>query len=266
MPTPNSEAIVRRNRQYIEHLSDSKVKYFSYLSTMSRFHKFKADELASFALEAPPTFTATATRDMWQRVLQRNVNTDGKGVTIVRDGKPYTFYDVSETTAATNSQAVNLWQYNNEQHKKFLDAVVPGDSSAEQKVTRIIEELTNKAQVNDNDREFVKASIAVVVLERLGMDNDEAVGKLATMPIKGRDIHAVVEQTQAVSQQILDAMQKSVQQFAQEADVSRADNNPLFEIVDDVFEAAAEQNLTPEQGQTQEPEQTQAAETPAPSV
>ena len=70
VPTSRAEAILQRNRQYIDHLSDSKVEYFSYLSTMSRFHKFRADEVVSFALDAPKNFTAMASLSLFTMYLK----------------------------------------------------------------------------------------------------------------------------------------------------------------------------------------------------
>ena len=47
------EAIEKRNKEYLENLQGNIGKYFSFLSTMARFHKYEVKDLASFALEAP---------------------------------------------------------------------------------------------------------------------------------------------------------------------------------------------------------------------
>ena len=65
MATPVAEAIQKRNKAYIDRLPDSLGRYLSYLSTMSRFHKYKAEDIVSFALEAPSTFTAVAAPTVW---------------------------------------------------------------------------------------------------------------------------------------------------------------------------------------------------------
>ena len=51
MSEKSAEQIESRNKKYLEELSVNIGKYFSYLSTMARFHKYEVEDLTSFAIE-----------------------------------------------------------------------------------------------------------------------------------------------------------------------------------------------------------------------
>lgn len=95
MAEKSEEIIESRNKKYLEELSGNIGKYFSYLSTMARFHKYEVADLTSFAIEAPAMFTAVASRELWEKHFRRKINVNAKGVTLIKDGKATVYYDVS---------------------------------------------------------------------------------------------------------------------------------------------------------------------------
>ena len=57
-----ANAVCARNDRDINRLGEDMGKYLSFLSVMSRFHKYPAEDLAGFATEAPAIFSAVAMR------------------------------------------------------------------------------------------------------------------------------------------------------------------------------------------------------------
>ena len=140
MPEITVALIEERNKKYLIDLQSNIGKYLSFLSTMARFHKYEVADLTSFAIEAPAMFTAVASKELLEKHFQRKINTNAKGVTLIKDGKKTVYYDVSETeSTAQNEVEVKLWQYDDTEHKKFIDAVVSDETSTEKQI-RIIEE------------------------------------------------------------------------------------------------------------------------------
>ena len=96
------EAIEKRNKEYLESLQGNIGKYFSFLSTMARFHKYEVKDLASFALEAPAIYTAVASEELWKKHFNRKISAKARGITLIKNGKPTVYYDVSETESQNN--------------------------------------------------------------------------------------------------------------------------------------------------------------------
>ena len=68
------KSIEERNQKYLEELSGNIGKYFLYLSTMARFHKYEVSDLTGFAIEAPAMFTAVASRELWEKHFKRKIS------------------------------------------------------------------------------------------------------------------------------------------------------------------------------------------------
>ena len=82
-----ANAVRARNNRYINRPGEDMGKYLSFLSVMSRFHKYPVEDLGSFAMEAPDTFSAVASTETWERHFGRIIDTKAKGVTLVRNNK-----------------------------------------------------------------------------------------------------------------------------------------------------------------------------------
>ena len=227
-----ANAVRARNERYINRLGEDMGKYLSFLSVMSRFHKYPAEDLASFAMEAPATFSAVASAETWERHFGRIINTKAKGVTLVRDNDRTHYYDVSETVPISlGAPEVTLWHYDDTAHRPFLDAVVPGKADTEAKVSAIVEEQVKGLSVRPADRRLITLSTTAVVLERMGLPASDTIRQIARLSLNGRNMHNITEQTQKSSQRILDALQQSVTRGrAEEADLNRPENNPLLSV------------------------------------
>ena len=198
---------------------------------MSRFYKYEVADLTSFAIEAPAMFTAVASKDLWEKHFKRKIRFNARGVTLVKDGKETVYYDVSETeTSATNKIEVKLWQYEDSDHKKFLDAVVNGKNSTEKQIKLIAEELANRSDFNAESKKILALSVESVILERMGFPTENATRQLAQLSFKDRDVQKILEQTQVNSKIFLDAIQKSIsQKTAKNLDIP--ENNPLLSVI-----------------------------------
>ena len=239
MAEKSAEQIESRNKKYLDELSGNIGKYFSYLSTMARFHKYEVSDLTSFAIEAPAMFTAVASRELWEKHFRRKINVNARGVTLIKDGKATVYYDVSETeSAAPNSIEVKLWKYDEQAHKKFLDAVVTGENTTENKIIIISEELAKRNSIEENSKKILALNVETVILERMGFSTESATRQLARMSLKDYDIPKILEETQATTKIFLDAMQKSVLTKSAE-NVSLPENNPLLKEIG-VIQTAAE--------------------------
>ena len=89
--------IQKFNQNYIENLGNNLEFYLHYLSTMAKFHKYSAEDLAGLSVYAPQNFSAVASPDVWKKHFHRSISKNARGVDIFRDGKKITVYDVSET-------------------------------------------------------------------------------------------------------------------------------------------------------------------------
>ena len=221
--------IEQRNEKYLKDLQGNIGKYLSFLSTMARFHKYPVADLTSFAIEAPAMFTAVASADFWAKHFRRSISTHAKGVTLIKDGKKTVFYDVSETEAPRNNPMdVRLWQYDGSVHKKFIDAVVSGETDTEKQIHIVAEELANRSSIDKKSKKLLTLSVEAVILERMGLSTENATRQLAKISFKEHDVTALLAETQATARIFLDAMQKSVNlQVAENVDVP--ENNPLLD-------------------------------------
>ena len=221
--------IEQRNEKYLKDLQGNIGKYLSFLSTMARFHKYPVADLTSFAIEAPAMFTAVASADFWAKHFRRSISTHAKGVTLIKDGKKTVFYDVSETEAPRNNPMdVRLWQYDGSVHKKFIDAVVSGETDTEKQIHIVAEELANRSSIDKKSKKLLTLSVETVILERMGLSTENATRQLAKISFKEHDVTALLAETQATARIFLDAMQKSVNlQVAENVDVP--ENNPLLD-------------------------------------
>ena len=221
--------IEQRNEKYLNDLQGNIGKYLSFLSTMARFHKYPVADLTSFAIEAPAMFTAVASAEFWAKHFRRKISPHAKGVTLIKDGKKTVYYDVSETeTSRNNPLDVRLWQYDNSAHKKFIDAVVSGESDTERQIHVIAEELANRSSIDKKSKKLLTLSVEAVILERMGLSTENATRQLARISFKEHDIPALLNETQATARIFLDSMQKSVKLQAAE-NVDALENNPLLD-------------------------------------
>ena len=227
-----ANAVRARNDRYINRLGEDMGKYLSFLSVMSRFHKYPAEDLASFAMEAPATFSAVASAETWERHFGRIIDTKAKGVTLVRNNDRTHYYDVSETVPVSlGAPEVTLWHYDDTVHRPFLDAVVPGNADTEAKVSAIVAEQVKGLSARPADRRLITLSTTAVVLERMGLPASDTIRQIARLSLNGRNMHNITEQTQKSSQRILDAVQQSVTRGgAEEADLNLPENNPLLSV------------------------------------
>ena len=221
-----ANAVRARNERYINRLGEDMGKYLSFLSVMSRFHKYPAEDLASFAMEAPATFSAVASAETWERHFRRIIDTKAKGVTLVRDNDRTHYYDVSETVPISlGAPEVTLWHYDDTAHRPFLDAVVPGKADTEAKVSAIVAEQVKGLSARPADRRLITLSTTAVVLERMGLPASDIIRQIARLSLNGRNMHNITEQTQKSSQRILDALQQSVTRGrAEEVDLNLPEN------------------------------------------
>ena len=220
--------IEERNQEYLKGLQGNIGKYLSFLSTMARFHKYEVADLTSFALEAPAMFTAVASKELWAKHFRRKISQTAKGVTLIKDGKKTVYYDVSETESVDPKPIpVNLWQYNDTDHKKFINAIVVGESKTERQLKIIAEELANRSSIDDKSKKLLALSIESVILERMGLTTENATRQLARLSFKDHDIPKILEETQSSARIFLDAMQRTLKQQSME-DVTIPENNPLL--------------------------------------
>ena len=211
MPENLAKEIETRNQKYLEELKGNVGKYLAFLSTMARFHKYAVKDLASFALEAPAIYKAVADEEVWQKYFKRKKNSNARGIKLVQDGKIKIVYDVSETESAIkNEVAVNLWQYDEEKHKKFIDAVVADEKDIEKQIRLIAQELTNRRNISEESKKIVSLSVEAVILERMGLPTENATRKLAQLTFKEKNITQVLEETQKTAKIFLDAMQLTI--------------------------------------------------------
>ena len=221
--------IEQRNEKYLNELQGNIGKYLSFLSTMARFHKYPVADLTSFAIEAPAMFTAVASAEFWAKHFHRSISTHAKGVTLIKDGKKTVYYDVSETEAPRNNPLdVRLWQYDDSAHKKFINAVVSGETDTEKQIHIIAEELAERSSINKKSKKLLALSVEAVILERMGFSTENAIRQLARISFKEHDIPALLAETQITARIFLDAMQKSVNLQATE-NVDVPENNPLLD-------------------------------------
>ncbi|MBQ6975245.1 MAG: hypothetical protein IJS81_07500 [Selenomonadaceae bacterium] len=245
-----AEKIEERNKKYLDELQGNIGKYLSFLSTMARFHKYEVADLASFAIEAPAMFTAVADKELWEKYFRRKIKANAKGVTLIRDGKEISFYDVSETeSTAEKSLEVKLWQFEEREHKKYLDAVVADETNSEKQIRIIAEELANRTEIPDTAKRLLTLSVETVILERMGYSTENVTRQLASISFKDQDIPAILEETQATARIFLDAMQKAVNQKTAD-DVNLPENNPLLKEIG-VVKSVAETQKNQSQSQNQ---------------
>ena len=238
--------IQKFNQNYIENLGNNLEFYLHYLSTMAKFHKYSAEDLAGLSVYAPQNFSAVASPEVWKKHFHRSISKNARGVDIFRDGKKITVYDVSETEPPDK---ISLWEYSDDLHKKFLDAVVIGDFSTPDKILKIAENLISQTDLSDDDKEFAKISIAIVILERLNQSQNNSAEfrrnieslrrQLINLNFDGRNYKILTDIIQKNSQKVLDAFQKSVQSFSTDImdfdlnapDLSLPENNPLLKTL-----------------------------------
>ena len=242
-----ANAVRTRNERYINRLGEDIGKYLSFLSVMSRFHKYPAEDLASFAMEAPATFSAVASAETWEKRFGRIIDNKAKGITLVRNNDRTYYYDVSETVPVSlGAPEVTLWQYDDSTHRPFLDAVVPGNADTEAKVSAIVAEEMKEVAARPADRRLITLSTTAVVLERMGLSSADTTRQIARLSLSGRNMHSITEETQKASRQILDAVQKSVMKGrADDADLSLPENNPLLSVFGVVTENLPEREEEP---------------------
>ena len=139
----------------MEELQGNIGKYLAFLSTIARFHKYAVKDLASFALEAPAIYKAVADEEVWQKYFKRKKNSNARGIKLVQDRKIKTVYDISETESTVkNEVAVNLWQYDETKHKKFIDAVVADEKDTAKQIRRISQELTKRRNISEESKKI----------------------------------------------------------------------------------------------------------------
>ena len=238
--------IQKRNFDYIDNLGNNLEFYLHYLSTMAKFHKYSAEDLASLSMDAPQRFSAVASPKVWREHFHRSISENARGIDIVRDGKTFTVYDVSETEPPN---AVSLWEYDDDLHKRFLDAVVQNDADTSDKIQAVTANLFADSALSDSDKEFAALSTSIVVLERLNQNKNHSEPfrkdierlrrHLANMSFDGRDYHTLTDTIQKNSQKVLDAFQQSVRSFSVDVmdaeynspDLSLSENNPLLKTL-----------------------------------
>lgn len=234
------------NQNYIDNLGNNLEFYLHYLSTMAKFHKYSAEDLAGLSVYAPQNFSAVASPEVWKKHFHRSISKNARGVDIFRGGKKITVYDVSETDPPDK---ISLWEYNDDLHKKFLDSVVQGDFSTPEKIQKIAENLIAQTDLTDDDKKFAEISTSIVILERLNQSqhnsaefrrNIESLRRqLINLNFEGRNYKILTDIIQKNSQKILDAFQKSVQSFSSDimdlennfTDLSLPENNPLLQTL-----------------------------------
>ena len=255
-----TDDIQKRNSDYINNLGNNLEFYLHYLTTMAKFHKYPAEDLASLAIEAPQNFSAVASPEVWKKYFHRSIGKNSRGINIMRDGKKVTVYDVSETLPPDK---ISLWEYNDNLHKRFLDSVIQNDSTTPEKIQKIAENLIAQTELNDSDKKFATLSTAIVILERLNQsqNNSEEFRKpienlrrqLANLDFEGRNYKILTDTIQRNSQKVLDAFQKSVQIFSDDVmdleynfpDLSLPENNPLLKTLG-IIEVAETQQAAEE--------------------
>lgn len=217
-----------RNMSYIADLKSDTMKYLNFLSTMSKFYRHETSNLPSFALEAPPYFSAVATENIWS-LMGYYINDNAKGVTLYENGEIIQGYDASEVTAKNDKAKSNsLWQYDEANHKKYLDAVVLGEADTTQKIIALSEHLAKSAVTNEENRELIANSIAHVILERLGKSTEIPDRNIFQINISEKEIR-MEEITNIVhkeSQKVLDAFRDIAQENF------KVNANPILAKVD----------------------------------
>ena len=153
--------IVNRNFEYIDKLGNNLEFYLHYLSTMAKFHKYSAEDLASLSIDAPQRFSAVASPKVWKEHFHRSISKNARGIDIVRDGKKFTVYDVSETEPPN---AVSLWEYDDDLHKRFLDAVVTNEADTSDKIQAVTANLFADSALSDSERLFSQNKSATINL------------------------------------------------------------------------------------------------------
>lgn len=241
MATDTAKAIEKRNWDYIDNLGSDITKYISFLSTISRFHRYPIEDLPSFALEAPATFTAVASSTFWSNNYRRTLKSNAKGVTLIRNGQEVQYYDVSETDKTNNSLTPSLWQYKEDKHSKYINATVPGTENTEEKIRILAENIVSKSITKNEDKEIVALSAASVALDRMGISCEETHRLLASMSMQNHDVRSVIMNTYSTARGILDAVQKSVVVEA-DLNVNVPANNPLIQSFGVIDRREAEQN------------------------
>ncbi len=231
MPENLAKEIEERNQKYLEELQGNIGKYLSFLSTMARFHKYEVKDLASFALEAPAVYTAVADEEVWQKHFSRKKSANARGIKLVKDGKIKIVYDVSETESAVkNEVAVNLWQYDESKHKKFIDAVAADEKDIEKQIRLIAQKLTSRRNISEESKKLVALSVEAVIFERMGLPTENATRQLAALSFKDQEIMQILEETQKTARIFLDAMQKATMKKEVE-NVTVAENNPILKEI-----------------------------------
>ena len=220
-----------RNKKYLEELQSNIGKYFSFLSTMARFHKYELANLTSFAIETPAMFTAVASKELWEHHFKRKINANAKGVTLIHDGKATVYYDVSETESAIkNPLEVKLWQYDDSSHKKFLDEVVAGEKSTEKQISIIAGELAKRSNLDEKFKKFLELNVETVILERMVFSTERPTRKLTSMSFQEYDVPQILEETQATAKIFLDTMQRAINQKSAE-NINLPENNLVLKEI-----------------------------------
>jgi len=72
--------IQKFNQNYIENLGNNLEFYLHYLSTMAKFHKYSAEDLAGLSVYAPQNFSAVASPEVWKKHFHRSISKNARGI------------------------------------------------------------------------------------------------------------------------------------------------------------------------------------------
>ena len=209
---PSFNTLLTESEHLMNELKSNPGRYVDFLSIMAKFHKFSPLQQANIFLHAPADSKALATETQWMR-MGRTLTKPAIKIPIVADITTVTnrvkyYYDVSSTKGSTESSL--LWKFDKEKHIGFASNVFKGSGTLEENITAYCNEHTSK--LSEEYRKLVALSSEYVILERMGLNTDNAGIEIITYPWEKINATMTLINTSEVVQPVLNELGKCIRE------------------------------------------------------
>ena len=196
-------------------ISGSKDRYRDFLNSMAYHYRQPVTAQVAIFLHGAAAHRAYATEALWKR-LGAEVKKTAAGIDALtaQEGEQKKLYDVSETTYLdTHNRAELLWDYDPATDEALLKKAREDwnsqDKAIEDLLLDTIAKLAEKrfSKYEESHRELIALSASYLVLSRLGLDAETAVG--LPLILNEYDLELETESGEALLQEV-DTLSKDV--------------------------------------------------------
>ncbi|MBQ8699605.1 MAG: hypothetical protein IJ521_11540, partial [Schwartzia sp.] len=214
-----ADEIRQEAQSLLDGARQSRSAYLHMLDGIAKYHKYPLAQQATLSY-APGNFTAVAEAKIWDKIFHVRIKKAADGVALAdekaTDGIK-TVYDVRETEGWPDGKQPDLlWHFDTERDSGIFRGISDDNASAMDGLLQVcwsVEDLYSNSQKSGDERLLLSASLAYVLMKRLGFDREAEIHAEQTLTDEMiRSVKEVpMQEISDISREILNGIQDYVQ-------------------------------------------------------